>query len=564
MKKKLTIRAAVFAAALVFVIGCSLFGGNRKPVPPATPDGPSQGFIHFFYRFRTTTTDPEGDSVSYMFDWGDGDTSDWSRFMPGGDTVEKIHAWTAGGTYPVKVKARDVFDNVSDWSPSRQMDVSDNRPPYTAAEPDGPTDTVPAAVTFTSYASDPDGEQVSIRFLWGDGDTSDWSDFVPGATRVSMSHFYAEFGSYFVQAQAKDANGTKSGWSAPHTLNIGRLRWSFDTDDVTFAPALAPSGNVVVVSRHRATAVSPTGDAVRQWLLPEDTVATSAPAVGDDGTLYFGVNGALRAAATADAGWYYPVAGLVVTTPALAADGSIVFGTTADTVFCLNPDGTLKWAFETGGEVKSSPAIGTDGTVHFGCNDNYFYALNPDGTLLWRYSTDRYDNESSPAIDADGTIYFGSDDNHIHALEPDGTLKWKFRAGWYKVEGSPVIDGDGTVYCGSADRHLYAIEPDGSESWKFLTFGEVKAAAAIDADNNIVLASTDGRLYVLYPDGSERWSYKLGTSIDASPLIADDGTIYVVDTSGRLHSLLGHEGLADSPWPMYHHDPQHTGRAGGW
>jgi outer membrane protein assembly factor BamB len=560
MKKKLTLLAAVLAAAL----GFSLFGGNKKPDPPATPGGPSQGFIQFSYRFRTTTTDPEGDSVRYLFDWGDGDTSEWSVLMAGGDTVEEAHTWTTGGVYPVKVKAKDVFGNVSDWSPSRQMDVSNNRPPYTAAKPEGTTDTVPAAVTFTSYASDPDGEQVSIRFLWGDGDTSDWSDFVPGTTPVSRSHYYPEFGSYFVQARAKDTKGAMSGWSAQHTLNIGRLRWSFDTDDVAFAPVLDASGNVVVVSRYRVTAVSPTGDAVWSWPLPEDTVATSAPALADDGTLYFGVNGALRAATTTDAGWYYPVAGLVVTTAALAADGSIIFGTTADTVFCLNPDGTLKWAYETGGEVKSSPAIGTGGMIYFGCNDNYFYALNPDGTLQWRYSTGNYDIESSPAIGIDGTIYFGSDDNHIHSLDPDGNMKWKFKAGWVKVEGSPVIDADGTVYCGSADRHLYAIEPDGSESWKFLTFGEVKAAAAIDADNNIVFASTDGRLYVLYPDGSERWSYKLGNSIEASPLIADDGTVYVVTSDGKLHSLLGHKGLADSPWPMFHHDPQHTGRAGGW
>ncbi|UCG43989.1 MAG: PQQ-like beta-propeller repeat protein [candidate division WOR-3 bacterium] len=562
--KKLTTMAAVSTAVLVLVAGCGLFGGNKKPNTPSTPHGPSQGIVFSFYRFRTATTDPEGDSVSYMFDWGDGDTSDWSGFMPGGDTVEKTHAWTTGGAYPVKVKAKDVFGNLSDWSPSRQMDVSDNRPPYTAAKPEGPTDTVPAAVTFTSYASDPDGEQVSIRFLWGDGDTSDWSDFVAGATRVSMSHFYAEFGSYFVQAQARDTNGVKSGWSAQHTLNIGRLRWSFDTEDLAFAPVLAADGNVIVVSRGRVTAVSPTGDAVWWWLLPEDTVATSAPAVGDDGTLYFGVNGALRAAAATDAGWLYPVAGLVVTTPALAADGSIIFGTTADSMFCLNRDGTLKWVFETEGEVKSSPAIGTDGTVYFGCNDNHFYALNPDGTLKWRYSTGRYDNESSPAIGADGTVYFGSDDNHVHALEPDGTPKWKFRTDWLKVEASPVIDEDGTVYCGSADSHLYAIEPDGSESWRFQTFGEVKAAAAIDRDNNIILASPDGRLYVLYPDAALRWSQELGDAIDQSPVVAEDGTIYVVTTDGKLHSLLGHKGLADSPWPMYHHDPQHTGRARGW
>jgi outer membrane protein assembly factor BamB len=539
----------------------SVVSGQHPPADPTRPQGPEAAEQMEQVLFRTTTTDPEADSVSFQFDWDDGSTSDWSTLAASGDTIEMSHAWPLRGVYSVRARARDAFDNVSDWSPAWQIAVASNRPPDAPITPEGTTDTIPATVTFMSSASDPDDEQVSIRFLWGDGDTSDWSEFVPGATPVRMSHNYPEFGSYLVQAQARDTSGAMSGWSLPHTLNIGRLRWSFSTGDVAFAPVLSAGGNVIAVSRCGVTGVSPSGGEVWHWLLPGDTVATSSPALAGDGTLYFGVNGALRAGSSEDAEWYYPVAGLVVTTPALAADGSIIFGTTADTVFCLNPDGTLKWAFETGGEVRSSPAIGTDGTVYFGCNDDYFYALEPDGRLLWRYSTDRSDIESSPAIGADGTVYFGSDDHHVYAMDPDGTLKWKFRAGWLRVTGSPVVGLDGTVFCGAANQHLYAIRPDGSESWKFLASGAVEAAAAIDADSNIVLASTDGRVHVLSPDGAERWSQRIAASIGESPLIAGDGTIYVCDNSGNLHSLLGYRALADTPWPMYHHDPQHTGRA---
>jgi outer membrane protein assembly factor BamB len=539
----------------------SVASGQHPPDVPARPWGPDAAEQTEQVVFRTTTTDPEADSVSFQFDWGDGSTSEWSGLLASGDTVATSHMWPLRGVYSVRARARDAFNNTSGWSLTCQIAVASNRPPDTPVTPEGTADTIPATITFRSSASDPDGDRVSIRFRWGDGDTSDWSGFAPGATPVSMSHPYPDFGTYSVQAQARDTNGAMSGWSIPHTLNIGRLKWSFSTQDIAFAPILAANGNVVVVSRYRVTEVNPSGEEVWSWLLPGDTVATSAPALGDDGTLYFGVNGALRAGGAQDADWYFPVAGLVVTTPALTADGSVIFGTTADSVFCLNSDGTLRWAFVTGGEVRSSPAIGTDGTIYFGCNDNYFYALDSDGAIKWRYPTDSYNIESSPAIGTDGTIYFGSDDHHVYSLEPDGTLKWKFRAGWLRVQGSPVIGENGTVYCGAADQHLYAIEPDGSESWKFLASGAVKTAAAIDADNNIVLVSTDGWVYVLDPDGSERWSQRIAASIDESPLIAGDGTIYVCDNRGNLNSLMGNKALADTPWPMYHHDPQHTGRA---
>ncbi|MBU0698856.1 MAG: PQQ-binding-like beta-propeller repeat protein, partial [Proteobacteria bacterium] len=43
--------------------------------------------------------------------------------------------------------------------------------------------------------------------------------------------------------------------------------------------------------------------------------------------------------------------------------------------------GTLKWRYKTGNYIDSSPAIGSDGTVYVGSWDNSLYALNPDGTL---------------------------------------------------------------------------------------------------------------------------------------------------------------------------------------
>jgi hypothetical protein len=45
------------------------------------PLGPAAGFVNAAYAFRTVSTDPEHDSVSYQFRWSRGDTSAWSTFL---------------------------------------------------------------------------------------------------------------------------------------------------------------------------------------------------------------------------------------------------------------------------------------------------------------------------------------------------------------------------------------------------------------------------------------------------------------------------------------------------
>lgn len=58
----------------------------------------------------TPVSDPNGDAVSYLFDWGDGSTSSWIS------SNASTHAWTTPGTYSVTVKAKDAHEAESNWS----------------------------------------------------------------------------------------------------------------------------------------------------------------------------------------------------------------------------------------------------------------------------------------------------------------------------------------------------------------------------------------------------------------------------------------------------------------
>jgi len=62
-----------------------------------------------------------------------------------------------------------------------------------------------------------------------------------------------------------------------------------------------------------------------------------------------------------------------ISSPAIGADGTIYFGSWDKNFYALNPDGSQKWVFATSNIVVSSPAIGADGTIYFGSHDKKFY-----------------------------------------------------------------------------------------------------------------------------------------------------------------------------------------------
>jgi hypothetical protein len=89
---------------------------NDPPIKPDEPDGIDHGDIGVEYTYETATIDPEGDQVFYMWDWGDGTTSDWEGPFDSAQSVESSHTWEAKGYYLVQVKAKDTYGSESEWS----------------------------------------------------------------------------------------------------------------------------------------------------------------------------------------------------------------------------------------------------------------------------------------------------------------------------------------------------------------------------------------------------------------------------------------------------------------
>jgi outer membrane protein assembly factor BamB len=211
--------------------------------------------------------------------------------------------------------------------------------------------------------------------------------------------------------------------------------------------------------------------------------------------------------------------------PAVGTNGTIYFGTWTGKLWALNPDGSRKWVFQAGNEIKSAPAVSLEGMVYFGCRDRKFYALRPDGRKRWEFQTGGW-VDSSAALGHDGTVYFGSWDRSFYALNADGVKQWQFKTGG-PVVSSPAIGSDGTVYFGSDDRKLYALAPGGSKKWEFATGGPIVSSPALNGNQGLYFTSVDGCLYALNLNGSLQWRLRTGGITESSPVIGADGTIYL-------------------------------------
>jgi hypothetical protein len=99
-----------------------------------------------------------------------------------------------------------------------------NMPPTAPLAPIGPTSIQCGTnYSFNSSAIDPDGDQIRIRFDWGDGNLSNWSEYVESNTTVSFSHAWTSPATYLLFVIAQDTNQSDSNWSTPVPITVSQI-----------------------------------------------------------------------------------------------------------------------------------------------------------------------------------------------------------------------------------------------------------------------------------------------------------------------------------------------------
>lgn len=420
-----------------------LIGLAYPPNPPATPYGDTSGLPDSTLSFMTWATDPDSDSVAIRFDWGDGDSSDWSGFVASGETVTMSHAWSSPGRFFVKAQARDQGRGFSLWSEVLTVEIE-------------PPDTM-ILWRFRTFGS--------LRACPAIG--SDGTIYVGSAD----SGFYAV-----------NPDGNLK-WRLP---GLARTTYS--------SPAIGPDGTAYVGSTDDCLyAINP--DGTLKWRYQTGGDVRSSPAVAADGTIYVGSYDGYFYAVNPDSTlrFRFWAGGQIRSSPAIGIDGTIYIGSDAY-VCAFNPDSTVKWRYGIGKDVRGSPAISADGSIYVTSAYDSLHALDPNGTLKWSYPTGSDLEYSSPAVGPDGTIYVGSEDDHLYALSPDGVLRWRCETGSGTDLSTPAICSNGTVYVGTYKGYLYAVGPDGILKWTYKAGGKVYSPT-IGPDGKVYFVCSDGYLY---------------------------------------------------------------------
>jgi len=200
---------------------------SNAPNKPSTPSGPSLGILNTDYTFTSSTTEPDGEDVYYMFDWDDGTNSGWIGPYSSGDTVSALHSWTNIGDYNVKVAAKDTNGAQSQWSDPLTITITDNIPP-TAPDVQGPASGKPGVqYLYNLVSTDAENHEIYYFLDWGDGTTSDWFGPYDSGETAHKTHAWEQAGTYVVKAKAKDSMGGESDWttiSVTMPLNINSTK----------------------------------------------------------------------------------------------------------------------------------------------------------------------------------------------------------------------------------------------------------------------------------------------------------------------------------------------------
>ena len=186
---------------------------SDAPEQPSKPVGKTMVCWNRMYNYTSSTTDPDGDQIYYLFDWGDGTNSGWLGPYNSGQTVTGSQIWTILGNFSVTVKARDVWGAGSLPSDSLNVWVRDDTEP-SAPTIQGATQIKPKVTyTYLFNATSEFDHDLTYEIDWGDGHGSSGLGPYHSGEAVNLTHAWTKKGTYVIKARATDVLGMQGDWS---------------------------------------------------------------------------------------------------------------------------------------------------------------------------------------------------------------------------------------------------------------------------------------------------------------------------------------------------------------
>lgn len=299
-----------------------------------------------------------------------------------------------------------------------------------------------------------DGSGASPELVWRFDGAADWIDSTPVVTSGGL----VVFGSWDGRVYALDKDSGESVWEY-QTANY-----------IMSSAAVAATGEIIVGGGDGLLyAFSAEGDVL--WIYPADDAIDASPAIAD-GIVYAGDSAGVLHAVRLDDGtslWTFAVdvvAGRdpdILSSPAIGPDGTVYFGSRNHRFYALTAGGIRQWSFEAFEPIDSSPAVSPDGSVVVGSREGYLFFFDAAGVLERQvFVGDIF--YASPTYDSAGNVYIaayaGEGFSHVLAISPEGDHQWAFPVPAFN-DSSPLVAMDGRLYIGMDDFNLFAFDLDG-------------------------------------------------------------------------------------------------------
>ena len=173
-------------------------------------------------------------------------------------------------------------------------------------------------------------------------------------------------------------------------------------------------------------------------------------------------------------------------------------------------------------ENRRPLSVGTSGVIYVNPGRDTIYAVDPDGSVRWSFRNNSGSFVGAPIEGTGGRVYVASQGEYpirrtaVCAIDANGKLAWEHRLSG-TVVGPVAVDRTDRVYV-TLSRYLIALAPDGTERWR-KRFRFNPYSPGIDPQGNIIIMHSGWG--IVAPDGRARQELRYG----GPPLFTRDSTI---------------------------------------
>ena len=219
--------------------------------------------------FSAAATDPDGDAVTYSWNFGDDETA--------AGASEQTHTFTKAGTYTAMVTVDDARGGVAEAeqhivvTDAPTNPAPDNRAPEVSLSANQTEGAAPLTVSFKADASDPEGDTLSYAWDFGNGKKADGN--------TSRTVTYTEPGSYTAVVTVGDGSSKTSANVEVNVMRATPPPTENAPPNILSVAADPPSGTTPVQVEFNVSAEDADGDPLFYvWDFGDGVISSENPA----------------------------------------------------------------------------------------------------------------------------------------------------------------------------------------------------------------------------------------------------------------------------------------------